>query len=349
MKLKGKNKIFTIFSIVFAAIVSISLYFAFIGNMTDVLVVNQTVRGGTQITESMLSVKKVDKSSLPDNYLKASLRDEVVGKYFDLGLTSGGVLTKDNISVSGKASLIQSGYILYSMKDLETYPNGLVTGDHLNIVVASSSDGNKYVKTIENVPVASVHMEENVITGIEVYVTPEAAQLIAFAQANGDVSVGLLPLDYKNTNIEILDGGGFISSQSETGLLPDFIWAEKSGARLVDANTIESQYDGAYSYNACRLPYHLSQSQDERSQKVVQKMMNFFMKERRVYAGYDMNGTALNQYQAGSFLAPITYASDKGEGYLKLLQQNKYIFTQDLPLDNYYDATMITMIALEMF
>lgn len=216
MKLKGKNKIFTIFSIVFVAIVSISLYFAFIGNMTDVLVVNQTVRGGTQITESMLSVKKVDKSSLPDNYLKASLKDEVVGKYFDLGLTSGGVLTKDNISVSGKASLIQSGYILYSMKDLETYPNGLVTGDHLNIVVASSSDGNKYVKTIENVPVASVHMEENVITGIEVYVTPEAAQLIAFAQANGDVSVGLLPLDYKNTNIEILDGGGFISSQSET-------------------------------------------------------------------------------------------------------------------------------------
>ena len=216
MKLKGKNKIFTIFSIVFAAIVSISLYFACIGNMTDVLVVNQTVRGGTQITESMLSVKKVDKSSLPDSYLKASLRDEVVGKYFDLGLTSGGVLTKDNISVSGKASLIQSGYILYSMKDLETYPNGLVTGDHLNIVVASSSDGNKYVKTIENVPVASVHMEENVITGIEVYVTPEAAQLIAFAQANGDVSVGLLPLDYKNTNIEILDGGGFISSQSET-------------------------------------------------------------------------------------------------------------------------------------
>ena len=140
-----------------------------------------------------------------------------------------------------------------------------------------------------------------------------------------------------------------ISSHSDTGLLPDFIWAEKSGAHLVDANTIESQYDGAYSYNACRLPYHLSQSQDERSQKLVQKMMDFFMKEQRIYAGYDLNGTALNQYQAGSFLAPITYASDKGEGYLKLLQQNKYIFTQDLPLDNYYDATMITMIALEMF
>lgn len=78
-------------------------------------------------------------------------------------------------------------------------------------------------------------------------------------------------------------------------------------------------------------------------------MMNFFMKERRVYAGYDLSGTALNQYQAGSFLASIAYVVDKGEGYLKLFQQNKYIFTQDLPLDNCYDATMITMIALELF
>ncbi len=25
------------------------------------------------------------------------------------------------------------------------------------------------------------------------------------------------------------------------------------------------------------------------------------MKEQRIYAGYDLNGTALNQYQAGSF------------------------------------------------
>lgn len=117
----------------------------------------------------------------------------------------------------------------------------------------------------------------------------------------------------------------------------------------LNPNTIESQYDGAYSYNACRLPYHLSQSQDERSQKLVQKMMAFFMKERRIYAGYDLQGNALNQYQAGSFLAPITYAANNSEGSLKLLQQNKYIFTQDLPLDNYYDATMITMIALELF
>ena len=53
----------------------------------------------------------------------------------------------------------------------------------------------------------------------------------------------------------------------------------------------------------------------------------------------------MNNHQATSFLAPIVYASEHERGYLKLVQQNKYIFTQDLPLNNYYDATMVTMIA----
>lgn len=215
MKSFKKNKVFVIFLIVISAVVASGLYFVFVGNMTDVLVVNDTVRGGTQITEKMLSVKKADKSSLPDNYLKASAKDEVVGKYFDLGLTRGGVLTVDNISVSGKASLIQNGLTLYAMKNLENYPQGLIAGDHINVLVASSNEGDKYVKTIENVPVASVHTEEGEITGIEIYVTPENAQLIAFAQENGSVSVALLPLGYENKNIDVLDNGGFIAAQSQ--------------------------------------------------------------------------------------------------------------------------------------
>lgn len=214
--LKGKNKMFTIFLIIISAIVALGLYFVFVGNMTDVLVVKETVRGGTQITEQMLTVKKADKSSLPDNYLVAGSKEDVIGKYFDLGLTSGGVLTKDNISTSGKASLIESGLTLYAMKDLENYPQGLVTGDHINVVVASSSSGDKYVKTIENVQVAGVHVEEGEIVGIEIYVTVEDAQVIAYAQANGDVSVGLLPLDYESKNVSILNGNGFIASQSHS-------------------------------------------------------------------------------------------------------------------------------------
>lgn len=211
-----KTKRGSVFSIVIGAVISIGIYFILVGNMTDVLVINQTVRGGTQITEEMMSVKKVDKSSLPDDYISAGLKNKVVGQYFDLGLTKGGVLTKDNLSLSGKASLIKEGKILYSLKDLETYPQGLVAGDNLNVVVATSDNGNKYVKTIESVPVAAVHMTEGEISGIEIYVTPEASQLIAFAQANGEVSVGLLPLNYQNKNLEVLIGENFLHSQSDT-------------------------------------------------------------------------------------------------------------------------------------
>lgn len=153
-------------------------------------------------------------------------------------------------------------------------------------------------------------------------------------------------LSIKDKMLEQLEA---ISSQSDVGLLPDFIWVEKSGAKLVQPNTIESEYDSNYSYNACCLPYHLAQSKDDKSQKLVKNMLNFFMKERRIYAGYDLKGKALNDYQSGSFLAPITYAANKEDEYLKLVQQNKYIYLQQLPLDNYYDATMITMIALELF
>ena len=140
-----------------------------------------------------------------------------------------------------------------------------------------------------------------------------------------------------------------ISSQSKTGLLPDFMWVDEQGARVADPDTIESKYDGAYSYNACRLPYNLAQSQDKTSQKLVKKMLDFFMKQRNIYAGYDLKGNALHQYQAASFIAPVSYAAENGDGYLKLVQQNKFIFMQDLSTDNYYDATMITMIALQLF
>lgn len=211
-----KTKRASVFLIVIGAVISIGLYFILVGNMTDVLVINQTVRGGTQITDEMISVKKADKSSLPNDYISADLKNKVIGQYFDLGLTKGGVLTKDNLSLSGKASLIKEGLILYSLKDLETYPKGLVAGDNLNIVVATSDSGDKYVKTIESVPVAAVHTVEGEISGIEIYVTPESAQLIAFAQANGEVSVGLLPLNYQNKNLEVLIGENFLHSQSDT-------------------------------------------------------------------------------------------------------------------------------------
>ncbi|MFQ9597070.1 MAG: hypothetical protein ACLRZG_02470 [Streptococcus sp.] len=73
-----------------------------------------------------------------------------------------------------------------------------------------------------------------------------------------------------------------ISSQTKTtGLLPDFIWVDEQGTRVADPKTIESKYDGAYSYNACRLPYNLVQSKDKTSQQLVKKMLILFQESTK--------------------------------------------------------------------
>ncbi|KXT83250.1 putative endoglucanase precursor [Streptococcus sp. DD11] len=137
-----------------------------------------------------------------------------------------------------------------------------------------------------------------------------------------------------------------ISAQTDTGLLPDFMWVEGDQVRVADANTVESENDGFYSYNACRLPYNLAQSKDKKSQALLDKMMQFFMEQDSIYAGYNLKGQRLNSHQSGSFSAPVFYAANQDRDFRKLVQQNKYLFIQDLPSGNYYDAAMTTMVAL---
>ena len=80
---------------------------------------------------------------------------------------------------------------------------------------------------------------------------------------------------------------------------------------------------------------------------MLKKMLNFFLNHEKIYAGYTLKGKALNSNQAGSFTAPVFYAANNNIEFRKLVQQNKYLFMQGLPSDNYYDAAVTTMIALE--
>ncbi len=76
-----------------------------------------------------------------------------------------------------------------------------------------------------------------------------------------------------------------ISSQTKTGLLPDFIWVDEQGTRVADPKTIESKYDGAYSYNACRLPYNLVQSKDADQSKIGEKDAKLFQESKKPVCG----------------------------------------------------------------
>ncbi|MEX2784145.1 glycosyl hydrolase family 8 [Streptococcus sp. H49] len=138
-----------------------------------------------------------------------------------------------------------------------------------------------------------------------------------------------------------------VSRQYETGLIPDFIWVDGDSVSPAAPNDISTENDGDYSYNACRLPYNLAQSKDDKSQKIVTKMLDFFMEEDSIKAGYSLEGQPLNQYQASSFSAPVFYAANKNNDYRKLVQQNKYIFMTELSSENYYEAALVTLVALE--
>lgn len=152
-------------------------------------------------------------------------------------------------------------------------------------------------------------------------------------------------LTIKDNMLDKLDK---VSLDYKTGLIPDFIWVEGDIVRVASANDIESENDGFYSYNALRLPYNLARSKDQKSQKILKKMMTFFNQQEILFAGYDLSGKALTQQQSSSFIAPIVYAANTDSRYQRLVQRNKYIFLQDLPTENYYDAAMISMVALGM-
>lgn len=140
-----------------------------------------------------------------------------------------------------------------------------------------------------------------------------------------------------------------LSHQHKSGLVPDFAWVSKKNAKPVKPSTVATKYDGDFSANACRVPMMLAESDSPLARNTTKRMLKFFSKQNTVTAGYTLKGKPLNDYQSASFSAPIFLAVtyNRNQGYDNLFMSQQYIFTQHLPTDNYYDATLIAMVALE--
>lgn len=207
IKTKSKSKITIIVSAVLAVIASVSIYFLLIGNMVNVCIADKTVRTGTKITEAMISIKKVDKSFVPEDYISEENAKDLIGKYVNVDMTKGTVITSVNVASNSKASTIKEGYVAYSINELSTYPNDIEIGDKINVLCGTTLDGTgKVVVTFESIEVTNISYDsDNKVTAIEVEVTPEQAAKIAYAQLNGTLSLALLPNDYQNQNIPVVD------------------------------------------------------------------------------------------------------------------------------------------------
>lgn len=139
-----------------------------------------------------------------------------------------------------------------------------------------------------------------------------------------------------------------LSKQHSSGLVPDFAWISKKGVRPAKANEVAGKNDGDYSGNACRVPLFLATSKDARAKKIVTKMLRFFSKQKQVTAGYQLNGKALNNYASPSISAPIFFAVQqlKKPEFDNLFVSQQYVFTNRLTDTNYYDAALITLVAM---
>lgn len=153
-------------------------------------------------------------------------------------------------------------------------------------------------------------------------------------------------LTIKNT---MLDRMVDLSDQHKTGLVPDFAWVSADSAKPVKSRTIATVDDGHYAANASRVPMMLADSDDKRAQKVQQKLLDFFVDQEKITAGYTLSGQPLNDYQSNSFRAPLFYAVNKTNDlkYNRLFTSQQKIFVRPLVTNNYYDATLTTMAALE--
>lgn len=106
----------------------------------------------------------------------------------------------------------------------------------------------------------------------------------------------------------------------DAGLFPDFINKVGSQAKPARPRYLESRYDGAYNYNACRTPWRIATdfivNGDPRAAGIVGKINKWIRTTTRgnpdnISAGYSLQGEDLKNryYEALCFIAPFSVAA----------------------------------------
>jgi len=106
----------------------------------------------------------------------------------------------------------------------------------------------------------------------------------------------------------------------KAGLLPDFIAYQKHHYVPAKPHYLESKYDGAYYYNACRLPFRVAVDyllfNDLRAQKLLIPMTDWIQDKTnnnsdKICAGYYLNGQAVpnHDYATPAFVCPFAIGS----------------------------------------
>lgn len=139
-----------------------------------------------------------------------------------------------------------------------------------------------------------------------------------------------------------------------TGLLPDFIVNTQGTPRPAPPNFLESPNDGAYYYNACRVPLRIgidaAITGDTRSRNAARRISAWIRGKagnnpNNIRAGYSLSGNALESYSDLAFTAPFAAAAAvENQAWLDTMWTN----IVNTGPDNYYadSIKMMTMLSV---
>lgn len=144
-----------------------------------------------------------------------------------------------------------------------------------------------------------------------------------------------------------------------SGLLPDFIQSPYASPAPVDPYFLENAADGAYGYNACRVPWRIGAywltSGDVRAKQILDKQ-NAFIRSASggdpwsIAAGYELSGQPLpnSGYSSLAYIAPFGVGAMSDAGNQDWLNQLwDAVITMGLA-DEYYGDTLklLSLIAM---
>ncbi|MDE5764855.1 MAG: hypothetical protein K2I00_07800 [Ruminococcus sp.] len=132
--------------------------------------------------------------------------------------------------------------------------------------------------------------------------------LPVFAEVSGDNNW----LKVYESTYSIING---IVEKYQTGILPDFVIRNSDGKYIpAPANFLESENDGNYYYNSCRVPWRIGMDYlingNKDSLKFAQAINSFMMKSTNgdpweIMAGYTPDGKTVEDYNDLCFVAPL--------------------------------------------
>ncbi|WP_342478280.1 glycosyl hydrolase family 8 [Paenibacillus sp. FSL H7-0350] len=135
---------------------------------------------------------------------------------------------------------------------------------------------------------------------------------------------------------------------STTGLLPDFVVYSNNTYQPAAANFLESQRDGDYNYNSCRVSWRITTDYlltgDNRALSQLTQL-NTWIKTKtggtpgNIKDGYKLDGTTFGSYNSGAFYGPFgvgAMTSSANQSWLNSLWSH----TANSAPENYYEDSL---------